>query len=153
MVHLQVESTRDTSMHSVSANSATSSSASSGGGGDGEVYCFCRRPYDPTVDVFMICCDVCDEWYHGSCVGVNQREAKKIARYVCPRCKKIPISPPTTTSTTSSSTSSEVSSEGEPTTPPSSRSKKRKEENNFKNESASKRQAISPTNGDHGVVC
>ena len=28
-----------------------------------EIYCLCRRTYDPTE--FMIECDVCKEWFHG----------------------------------------------------------------------------------------
>ena len=28
-------------------------------------YCICRGPYN---NRFMICCDECDEWYHGTCV-------------------------------------------------------------------------------------
>jgi len=101
----------------------------------------------------MICCDECDEWYHGSCVGVNQKEAKKIGRYVCPRCKKIPIPQPSQPS----SSSSELSDD-EPASPPLSssssigphKSKKRKHESaTFKTEP--KRQAVSPSLSDNGV--
>ena len=28
-----------------------------------EVYCLCRRTYDPTE--FMIECDICNDWFHG----------------------------------------------------------------------------------------
>lgn len=128
---------------------ASSSHSSSSGAGE-EIYCFCRRPYDPTVDVFMICCDACDEWYHGSCVNINQREAKKIGRYVCPRCKKTPTSP---------TVSSEASSDSEPSSPPTTKNKKRKNDNSsapFKGESFKtepKRQALSPAMPDNGVVC
>jgi len=40
------------------------------------LYCVCKQPYDQNAD-FMIGCDVCNEWYHGSCVGVTQKESKK----------------------------------------------------------------------------
>lgn len=33
---------------------------------DEELYCICRQSWD---NRFMICCDVCEEWYHGQCVG------------------------------------------------------------------------------------
>ena len=35
---------------------------------------------------FMIGCDYCAEWYHGSCVGVTAEDAKKIDAYRCPKC-------------------------------------------------------------------
>jgi hypothetical protein len=35
-----------------------------------KLYCVCRKPYQPGV--FMIGCDVCLEWYHGDCVGVQE---------------------------------------------------------------------------------
>ena len=45
-------------------------------------YCICRRPYEG----FMIGCDECDEWYHGSCIGMSQAQGEKIEKYVCVRC-------------------------------------------------------------------
>lgn len=40
---------------------------------------------------FMIACDSCDEWYHGKCVHVTEREGrlmdKKNIKYICPLCK------------------------------------------------------------------
>lgn len=53
------------------------------------VYCICRRPDNGD---FMICCDVCNEWFHGTCVGVAKRNAIEIKKYSCPKCRpKQPI--------------------------------------------------------------
>jgi hypothetical protein len=45
-------------------------------------YCLCRRPYEG----FMVGCDECAEWYHGSCIGVSESKADKCEKYVCVRC-------------------------------------------------------------------
>ncbi|KAK7493948.1 hypothetical protein BaRGS_00014830 [Batillaria attramentaria] len=50
------------------------------------VYCLCRKPYDETQ--FMIECDVCNDWFHGSCVGVQEHQAADIEIYHCPRCEE-----------------------------------------------------------------
>ena len=62
--------------------------ASNGAGGssDQELFCLCRKPYDESQ--FYICCDNCQDWFHGRCVGVLQKEADSIDTYVCPNCKK-----------------------------------------------------------------
>ncbi|XP_028408036.1 lysine-specific demethylase 7B-like isoform X2 [Dendronephthya gigantea] len=49
-----------------------------------DLYCICRKPYDYLQ--FMIQCDVCDDWFHGSCVGIEEYQANDIERYHCPRC-------------------------------------------------------------------
>ena len=36
----------------------------------------------------MIGCDHCEEWYHGDCVKVTEREAKYIKRYYCKMCRQ-----------------------------------------------------------------
>uniref|UniRef100_A0A2C9LBX7 PHD-type domain-containing protein n=1 Tax=Biomphalaria glabrata TaxID=6526 RepID=A0A2C9LBX7_BIOGL len=48
------------------------------------VYCLCRMPYDETR--FMIECDVCKDWFHGGCVGVQEHQAADIEIYHCPSC-------------------------------------------------------------------
>merc|ERR1739838_1246359 len=53
------------------------------------LWCICRKPYD---DRFMICCDLCDEWYHGECVGITKAMGRDMEKYgvdyVCPKCKQ-----------------------------------------------------------------
>ncbi|KAH3740031.1 hypothetical protein DPMN_046726, partial [Dreissena polymorpha] len=38
----------------------------------------------------MICCDKCEEWFHGKCVGITQARGAEMAKnneeYVCPQC-------------------------------------------------------------------
>ena len=51
-----------------------------------ELYCLCRQPYDESK--FYICCDRCQDWFHGTCVGILQSEANSIEEYICPNCKK-----------------------------------------------------------------
>eukprot|EP00053_Salpingoeca_punica_P016602 m.157467 g.157467 ORF g.157467 m.157467 type:complete len:369 (+) comp17005_c3_seq3:2150-3256(+) len=53
-----------------------------------EVFCICRKPFDGKA--FMIQCETCDEWYHGSCVGVTKKQAKDIEAYKCARCLQPP---------------------------------------------------------------
>ncbi|KAM9856007.1 CXXC-type zinc finger protein 1a [Aulostomus maculatus] len=48
------------------------------------VYCVCRKP---DINCFMIGCDSCTEWFHGSCVGVSEKAAKSIRVWFCPSCR------------------------------------------------------------------
>ena len=50
---------------------------------DKTLYCVCKQQYDGR---FMIQCDTCDEWYHGSCVNISPSEAVNIDKYKCPVC-------------------------------------------------------------------
>ncbi|XP_038054514.1 histone lysine demethylase PHF8-like isoform X2 [Patiria miniata] len=49
------------------------------------VYCICRQPYDASR--FMIECDSCQDWFHGSCVGVREDQSADIEEYHCPNCE------------------------------------------------------------------
>ncbi|XP_052779281.1 lysine-specific demethylase PHF2-like isoform X2 [Mya arenaria] len=48
------------------------------------LYCICRQPYDENE--FMIECDICNDWFHGSCVGILEHQAPDIEIYHCPNC-------------------------------------------------------------------
>lgn len=37
---------------------------------------------------FYIGCDLCTNWYHGECVGITEKEAKKMDDYVCVECRR-----------------------------------------------------------------
>jgi len=48
-------------------------------------YCICRRPYEG----FMIGCDECGEWFHGTCIGVSEARADRVDKFVCLRCNVV----------------------------------------------------------------
>lgn len=53
------------------------------------LWCICRQPHN---NRFMICCDVCEDWFHGKCVNITkamgqQMEADGID-WTCPVCLK-----------------------------------------------------------------
>ncbi|XP_078480954.1 uncharacterized protein LOC100185461 [Ciona intestinalis] len=53
------------------------------------LWCICRKPHN---NRFMISCDVCEDWFHGDCVGISLQRGKKMEQkqedYICPNCIK-----------------------------------------------------------------
>uniref|UniRef100_H2ZCM5 PHD-type domain-containing protein n=1 Tax=Ciona savignyi TaxID=51511 RepID=H2ZCM5_CIOSA len=51
------------------------------------LWCICRKPHN---NRFMISCDICEDWFHGDCVGITLQRGKKMEEkhqeYVCPNC-------------------------------------------------------------------
>ncbi|KAL1502138.1 hypothetical protein ABEB36_007328 [Hypothenemus hampei] len=52
---------------------------------DGQAYCICRSSDSSR---FMIACDACEEWYHGDCINISEKDAKLIKQYFCVRCQE-----------------------------------------------------------------
>jgi len=49
----------------------------------GSRYCICGGPSDGS---FMLGCDNCDKWFHGSCMKVNKEAGEALTKWVCPPC-------------------------------------------------------------------
>ncbi|KAF2575625.1 hypothetical protein F2Q70_00005769, partial [Brassica cretica] len=51
----------------------------------GETLCgACGDNY--AADEFWICCDMCEKWFHGTCVKITPARAEHIKHYKCPSC-------------------------------------------------------------------
>ncbi|XP_035215232.1 death-inducer obliterator 1-like, partial [Stegodyphus dumicola] len=54
-----------------------------------KLWCICRKPHN---DRFMIQCDACEDWFHGSCVNVTRqlgRQLEKLKKeWKCPNCQQ-----------------------------------------------------------------
>ncbi|KAI9103186.1 hypothetical protein DFS34DRAFT_356513 [Phlyctochytrium arcticum] len=50
---------------------------------DDSVFCICRTQIDEGL---MIECETCHTWYHGICVGVSKKQAKRQEHYICSIC-------------------------------------------------------------------
>eukprot|EP00468_Gymnochlora_sp_CCMP2014_P009126 CAMPEP_0167763366 /NCGR_PEP_ID=MMETSP0110_2-20121227/13323_1 /TAXON_ID=629695 /ORGANISM="Gymnochlora sp., Strain CCMP2014" /LENGTH=137 /DNA_ID=CAMNT_0007650423 /DNA_START=9 /DNA_END=425 /DNA_ORIENTATION=- len=48
-------------------------------------YCICNDTYQDGD--FMIQCDMCNDWFHGECVGIEEEEGEKIDEYICKFCR------------------------------------------------------------------
>ncbi|CZT14916.1 uncharacterized protein RCC_00848 [Ramularia collo-cygni] len=50
---------------------------------DNTLYCLCRK----IARGFMVGCDGgCDDWFHGTCVGIKARQKDLLEQFVCPDC-------------------------------------------------------------------
>ncbi|KAL3801540.1 hypothetical protein HJC23_000978 [Cyclotella cryptica] len=46
-------------------------------------HCICGGPSDGS---FMLCCDNCDKWFHGSCMKLDKAASDSITKWICPPC-------------------------------------------------------------------
>jgi len=51
------------------------------------LWCICQQPHN---NRFMICCDICLDWFHGKCVGITKAQGKVMEEagqdWKCPPC-------------------------------------------------------------------
>uniref|UniRef100_A0A665VH55 PHD-type domain-containing protein n=1 Tax=Echeneis naucrates TaxID=173247 RepID=A0A665VH55_ECHNA len=70
-----------------SSTSSSSLESDDGGYDPNALYCICRQKHNKR---FMICCDRCEEWFHGDCVGITEARGRLMERngedYICPNC-------------------------------------------------------------------
>ena len=53
---------------------------------DGEIFCICRKGDNHS---WMIACDGgCEDWFHGKCVSIRERDGDLIDKYICPNCTR-----------------------------------------------------------------
>ncbi|XP_059184944.1 death-inducer obliterator 1 [Centropristis striata] len=75
------------STSSSSSSSSSSIDSDEGGYDPNALYCICRQKHNKR---FMICCDRCEEWFHGDCVGITEARGRLMERngedYICPNC-------------------------------------------------------------------
>nr|POE88129.1 set1 complex component spp1 [Quercus suber] len=51
---------------------------------DDNLYCICKKPDNGT---FMIGCDgPCEDWFHGKCVNIQEKNKNLIDKFICPNC-------------------------------------------------------------------
>uniref|UniRef100_A0A1A9UYH6 PHD-type domain-containing protein n=1 Tax=Glossina austeni TaxID=7395 RepID=A0A1A9UYH6_GLOAU len=54
-----------------------------------KLWCICRQPHN---NRFMICCDVCEDWFHGTCVNITKAMGLEMEQkgidWTCPKCIK-----------------------------------------------------------------
>ncbi|EDW87511.2 uncharacterized protein Dyak_GE18218 [Drosophila yakuba] len=48
-----------------------------------DVYCVCRQSHS---NGFMICCDKCNEWFHGDCIGLPADIGEQHDTFYCSEC-------------------------------------------------------------------
>uniref|UniRef100_A0A3P8U853 PHD-type domain-containing protein n=1 Tax=Amphiprion percula TaxID=161767 RepID=A0A3P8U853_AMPPE len=77
----------DSCTSSSSSSSSSVESDDDGGYDPNALYCICRQKHNKR---FMICCDRCEEWFHGDCVGITEARGRLMERngedYICPNC-------------------------------------------------------------------
>lgn len=56
------------------------------------ICCFtsCRKSVGPSDGSFMLGCDNCDRWFHGSCMKIDKATGDALTKWICPPCSRLP---------------------------------------------------------------
>lgn len=92
-----------------------------------KLWCICNQPHN---NRFMICCDSCEEWYHGKCVNVTKAMGQMMENegkeWICIFCKDSTLQRPAAAARRTrkpSRTSTDSANSQKKSTPPSRESK------------------------------
>ncbi|CAO3607859.1 unnamed protein product [Cunninghamella echinulata] len=83
--HILKSANTNTTKPSIPESSSTTTTSLSSS--SPTLYCICRKPYD--IPRFMIACDRCDQWFHGECISISEKEGEFVDLYFCDACSKI----------------------------------------------------------------
>lgn len=50
-----------------------------------EQYCTCKKPLNPNL--LYVRCDICQNWFHLSCMGLTKEQAEELEMFSCLHCK------------------------------------------------------------------
>ncbi|ERL86208.1 hypothetical protein D910_03619, partial [Dendroctonus ponderosae] len=74
----------------VSGNELDSSEEEESEDDPNKLWCICNQPHN---NRFMICCDTCEEWYHGKCVNITKAMGQQMEsegkEWICLFCKVV----------------------------------------------------------------
>src|ERR1700721_2676315 len=86
MININMKDTpiSSTRQSSITPSIASSSSYDSTIRTSKQLYCVCRKPDQGT---WMINCESCNDWFHGSCVSLEESDEPLIDTYICSVCE------------------------------------------------------------------
>ncbi|XP_030369793.1 uncharacterized protein LOC115620614 isoform X2 [Scaptodrosophila lebanonensis] len=83
-------SSRSSKQSTGQANDTEASESQEDDDDPNKLWCICRQPHN---NRFMICCDLCEDWYHGTCVSVTKAMGldmeQKGIDWKCPKCVRV----------------------------------------------------------------